>query len=207
MENAADALKMAGAVLIFVAALSITILAFGQVREAADTILDYRDRETDYVETEYYYQVTGTDRVVSLETVIPSIFRAFIENYKIVFDFSEVGDTRPLYIIKENNGGRTPKYSLDLVTDSTETNAVLASNERKAEFIRAILYRDFVSDFYNNFTTIEIPGDLPSDSLYERLKGKVIVEHLGIYYEKDDPNVPDVMKTEKRIITYTIKNR
>lgn len=207
MENAADALKMAGAVLIFVAALSITILAFGQVREAADTILDYRDRETDYVETEYYYQVTGTDRVVSLETVIPSIFRAFIENYKIVFDFSEVGDNTPLYIIKENNGVRTPKYSLDLVTDSTETNAVLASNERKAEFIRAILYRDFVSDFYNNFTTIEIPGNLPSDSLYERLKGKVIVEHLGIYYEKDDPNVPDVMKTEKRIITYTIKNR
>lgn len=205
MENAADALKMAGAVLIFVAALSITILAFGQVREATDTILNYRDREREYIETEYieakyYYEATGTDRVVSLETVIPSIFRAFLENYKIVFDF-QVGNRGALYNIKENNGTPTPKYSLDLVTDSNETNAVLASNERKAEFIRAILYRDIAPDFDKNFMTIELTGD----SLYERLRGRTITEHLGIYYENDDPSVPDVMKTEKRIITYTVR--
>ena len=41
MENAADALEMAGAVLIFVLALSIIIFALGQVRESADTIIDY----------------------------------------------------------------------------------------------------------------------------------------------------------------------
>ena len=32
MENAADALKMAGAVLLFVLAISIAIFYFGQVR-------------------------------------------------------------------------------------------------------------------------------------------------------------------------------
>ena len=46
MENAADALKMAGAVLIFVLAISIIIFAFSQARETSDTILNYRDRET-----------------------------------------------------------------------------------------------------------------------------------------------------------------
>ena len=55
MENAVDALKMAGAVLIFVMALSVSIVAFGQVRETADIILDYKDRETFYIDGDYYY--------------------------------------------------------------------------------------------------------------------------------------------------------
>ena len=38
MENAADALKMAAAVLIFVLAISVAILMFGQVRETAKKI-------------------------------------------------------------------------------------------------------------------------------------------------------------------------
>lgn len=48
MENAADALKMAGFLLIFIVALSISINAFGQSRQAITTILEYRDRENDY---------------------------------------------------------------------------------------------------------------------------------------------------------------
>ena len=45
MENAVEALKMAGSVLIFVLALSVVILAFSQTREAIDTVLRYSDRE------------------------------------------------------------------------------------------------------------------------------------------------------------------
>ena len=45
MENAADALQMAAAVLVFVLALSISINAFGEARQTAQTILDNRDRE------------------------------------------------------------------------------------------------------------------------------------------------------------------
>ena len=36
MENATDALKMAGAVMLFVMALSIIILSFGQVGERSE---------------------------------------------------------------------------------------------------------------------------------------------------------------------------
>ena len=53
MENAVDALKMAGAVLMFVIALSVSIVAFGQVRQTADIILDYKDRETVYIYGDY----------------------------------------------------------------------------------------------------------------------------------------------------------
>ena len=189
---------------MFVLALSITILSFGQARESADTILNYRDRETEYIQGEYYYQETGTTRTVNLETIIPAIFRAYLENYRIVFE--GLGDV-PIYEIKQNddNNSTVNKFSLDLETQLTETNAVLASNEQKAEFLRAILYRDYIkneSDFKSRFTNINLTGD----PLYKRLeKASKITEHLGVYYQEDNPNVPDVMKTEKRVITYTIE--
>ena len=56
MENAADALKMAGAVLLFVLAISIAIFYFGQVRQTSDTILSQKDKETKYV---YYETESG----------------------------------------------------------------------------------------------------------------------------------------------------
>lgn len=130
MENATDALKMAGAVLIFVLAISIIILAFGQVRETADTILDYRDRETVYIEGNYYYEQTGTERQVGLETIIPSIYRAYLENYKIVFD----GLEQPIYYKTQNGVNKTPIHSIDLQKETIGA-------DQKTEFLCGILYR------------------------------------------------------------------
>ena len=77
MENAVDALKMAGAVLIFVLALSLGITSFSQARQASDAILDFQDRETEYINGDFYYETTGTERTVGLETIIPSIYRVY----------------------------------------------------------------------------------------------------------------------------------
>ena len=208
MENAADALKMAGAVLIFVLALSIILLAFGQVREASDTILDYKDRETQYIDSSYYYEEVGTERNVNLETIIPSIFRAYLENYKIVFE----GLSSPIYKIKNKDGNLVNKYTLDLETnfDKTYNNVVLGTNEKKAEFIRGILYKDFSNNenLFEKEYHIKLTG---CESIYKQLidavnGGRTITEHLGVCYQTDDEDVHDVMKTEKRIITYKIGN-
>ena len=43
MENAVDALKMAGSVLLFVIGLSVSIAAFSQVRQVADIIISYKE--------------------------------------------------------------------------------------------------------------------------------------------------------------------
>ena len=120
MENAAEALKMAGAVLLFVLALSVAIVSFGQARETADTILDYRDREVKYIDGEeymdyFYYKSTGTERTVGLETVIPTIYRAYIENYKIVFE----GLEGPVYTLNLSGGKTIDKYTIDLETTKT----------------------------------------------------------------------------------------
>ena len=85
MENAVDALKIAASVLLFVVALSISINAFGEVRIVSQTLLDYTDREYEYT----YVENNGTTkRIVGLESVIPTVYKAYKENYKIVFDSS-----------------------------------------------------------------------------------------------------------------------
>ena len=206
MENAVDALKMAGAVLLFVLAISVAIVSFGQAREAADTILDYKDRETVYIDGNLYYKTTGTERTVGLETIIPTIYRAYIENYKIVFE----GLNEPIYTLKLSGNTKIAKYTIDLETKTTTdgiqiNNVTLANDEQKSEFLCGILYNDFTkSGSAENFKK-KYNVELPTNSLISRLKGKKITEYLGVYHQNDNEDVPDVNKTEKRIITYKIQ--
>ena len=206
MENAVDALKMAGAVLLFVLAISVAIVSFGQAREAADTILDYKDRETVYIDGNLYYKTTGTERTVGLETIIPTIYRAYIENYKIVFE----GLNEPIYTLKLSGNTKIAKYTIDLETKTTTdgiqiNNVALANDEQKSEYLCGILYNDFTkSGSAENFKK-KYNVELPTNSLISRLKGKKITEYLGVYYQNDNEDVPDVNKTEKRIITYKIQ--
>lgn len=206
MENAVDALKMAGAVLLFVLAISVAIVSFGQARETADTILDYKDRETVYIDGNLYYRATGTERTVGLETIIPTIYRAYIENYKIVFE----GLDEPIYTLKLSGGQTILKYTIDLETKKTEdgieiNNVALANDEQKSEFLCGILYNDFTKSGSVEKFEKKYNVDLPNRSLVNKLKGKTITEYLGVYYQNDNEDVPDVNKTEKRIITYKIQ--
>ena len=41
MENAVDAMKMAGAALLFVLAFSITMIMFGQCKATADIVMEH----------------------------------------------------------------------------------------------------------------------------------------------------------------------
>ncbi len=201
MENAADAIKMAGAVLLFVLALSIIIPFFSQARETTDLILDARDRETVYINGNYYYKATGNERQVGWETILPTVMRAYLENYKIVFK----GLSDPIYRI-ELGGKKIEKYSLDLETNNGTKyeNVALANEDQKAEFLCGILYHKYRTNNYEDFNK-KFNVEIGSRSLSDMLKGKKITEELGVYYQNDS-DIPDVNKTQKRIITYTIKN-
>lgn len=204
MENATDALKMAASVLMFIMALSVAIVSFGNVRKTADAILDIRDRETEYIDGNFYYKESKENaRTVGLETVIPTIYRVYFENYRIVF---ENLDDEPLYTNKKDkdNGDRK---SLDL---SYETNIINGQDTSKIKLLlNAIVYgiNEEYKEEYTNLYGRNV--ELPSESLYTRLQKKInngyqIVEHLGVYYQNDGPNVPETNKIEKRVITYEI---
>ncbi len=205
MENAADALKIAASVLIFVVALSISINAFGEARMTATTILNYQDNEYDYTYVEENTDASGnvsTERIVGVETVVPSIYKAYRENYKIVFKGLDGG----VYTKDDETGRAQEINTIDL------QNEVLGTESQKEQFVNAILYGRKYSEFNTVKTTFEnnLRIHLNDEGIYDKIVGRKIKENIGIYYqeeaglEEDDSSVPDANKTTKRVITYTL---
>lgn len=197
MENAADALQMAAFVLIFVLALSISINAFGEVRQTAQMILDNKDRGG-YI----YTYITGngnTKRIVGAETIIPSMYKAYKENYKIVF--KNLDSSSYLYekLIAINLPDKRKMYSIDLEQE------VLGTDKQKEDFIKFLLYGWNTPQEVQIFTDAGLT--LKQSGIYNTIiKNHKFEESLGIYYQEDlqgTSNEPEANKTLKRVITYT----
>lgn len=201
MENATEALQMAFGVLVFVIALSISINAFGEARRTSQVLLDYTDREYDYT---YVEDNQTTKRIVKAETIIPSIYKAYKENYKIVFKENETTGME-LYkrLVATNSSNEESICSIDL-----EKIDVLGSDEQKERFIKILLYG------YENDEEVKIFKDAGLDlpekgqGLYNKIKDDTFKESLGIYYQEElqsaeTDSEPNANKNKKRVITYT----
>lgn len=214
MENAVEALKMAGSVFIFIIALSIAILLFSQARGAIDSMLKYSDREYLTIEenNRFYYlaNINDTQRYVGIETIIPSIYRAYAESYKIVFNFPKNDD---YYLYHDLS---TDRYVCKI--DAIDRTGV---NSKNLDFLNGIVYHNY--DTKRGNFGIENKRLLDNDkSLYDyitdKLKTHKIKETLGTYYmedkitkideenEKTNPSeISDINKRELRVITYTFE--
>lgn len=133
MENAVEALKMGFAVLVLVAALSLAIFSFTKVRETTDEITSGKDIK------EYYQQLsldeTGvssnnalSSRIVGVETIIPTLYRYYKENYTILFYVGEKynkdtgkfeGNITPMTIYYSEASGEYLKKSTLTVNSSS----------------------------------------------------------------------------------------
>ena len=163
--------------------------------------MDYRDREYDYT----YVEDNGTtERIVGAETIVPSIYRAYQENYKIVFDFE-------LYRTKDENGNFQLIKYIDLQDKSSSRTGSLGSEEQKRQFIQAVLYgtSSFGSEKNNIYQTfLRLGIELKEEGIFNTIKGKTYKESLGVYYQEevDSGEVsqsPEANKTKKRVITYS----
>lgn len=188
MENAADALIMAGAVFVLVIILTVTAFAFSNARQSLDNITALTDKESLTVQgnQDYYYLSTennsNTSRNVGMETIIPAIHRAFYENYKIQFDFSNVD---PDYYLYKDKDGK-PVNTIDLDSDLSALN-----NKQREDFINAILYNESITfgdkikvDAHTKGGLIEFTGN------------RTFEEKLGMYY------IEDVNSKEENIKEY-----
>lgn len=197
MENAADALKIAAWFIIFVTALTITVSSFSQAKQSVDAIVTNIDRE--YITT-YVEQSNSTQRQVNYEYIIPTIYRAFNENYKIVFEFKNPDDV--LYTkIGITTNDRTNINYIDLEKENIADNS-------KDEFIKRILFgkSKFQSKEDIEYTKSHFPNiEFPDEGLYNKLVNNTFIEKLGVYYQEETDggtSTPDANKTEKRVITY-----
>ncbi len=162
MENVTDALKMAGSVLLFVIALSVVIPVIGQAKSTADAVMQYSDRAADAItageegEDAFYYVSEDTTlgppkkyRTVEVGDVIPTIYRSFAEDFKVVFlksinnDFDNNliikntepgGNTEPLLLYKYN------KEQLELNRIDLKMTSIANGDEKQERFIQGILF-------------------------------------------------------------------
>lgn len=145
MENAVEALKMAGSVLLFVMALSIAMLSFTQARTAIDTLVKYSDREQYSIEEnsrkkedEIFYYVfdktekgdVKTERYVGMETIIPTVYRSMDESYKIIFDFPDN------YFLYEEGATIGDKREIKTIDFNVDVEGL----GNKLEFLNGIVY-------------------------------------------------------------------
>lgn len=99
MENAVDALKIAFAAIVFVLALSISMYMFTKAKETSDLVL----QKSDVTEFMQYTEVeSDVDRIVGLETIIPTLYKYYKENYTVIFRKSK-GEPLTLYQTQTNH--------------------------------------------------------------------------------------------------------
>lgn len=160
MENGVEALKIASGMLIFVLTITIAISAFTTSAQALNRIFAMRDSEeyvtvTDENGEEYYLnfirfdELEGGTRKVGVETIIPTIYRAYKENYAIYFYNSDGTEL----IIDED----TEVNYIDLQQE------VHASAEDAINHINKILYEDGLYQDLKDETFIEKLGEYYMD--------------------------------------------
>lgn len=194
MENAVEALKMAGFMILFIIALSITMITLTQAKTTADSLVKNQDRQQSY----QYIEVTGDlskslSKTVTLADIIPTLYRYAQEDYAVQF-YTSSGS--PLYVYESGqikNGVHVKKNDLDL-----DTEHWLENGETRYE------------EWRGNTTKIKQHVDDVVEFLLANYKNSNFEEKLGTtedYEESQDTNelVPDINKQYKRIITYTLK--
>ena len=199
MENAVEGLKMAGSVLLFILALSIAVISFSNARQGIDSVVRYSDRETYTIkgDNRFFYNTGNTNRIVGIDTIIPTLYRAYKENYRVVFEF---GDSNK-YLFMDKNRNKISKIDLE------EQN--IASEADSVEFLNGIIYHQYKTGNTEETFKTKFNVFLSNQGIYDVLvtENKSITESFGTYYMEDvggtKENVEDVNKAVKRVITYT----
>ena len=223
MENAVDSLKIAFGILIFTVALSISISTFSNAKQAIDSVITSKDKTQEYV---YIQPASSSNRDVGIETIIPALYKAYSENYRVEFWVKDsAGAEKKLILYSRINVEARENYweevnYIDLIDENfgseslaiDHLNALLTNGHTKF-YINALKTYGFkdISAYkrYNSTNTILLydeeigseSGDIAigSEGLYEFLKDKKFEERLGEYYQEDksEGKVSDTLEINK----------
>lgn len=190
MENAAEALKIAFAVALFVMALTLSMSSFSQAMSAVQAITTMRDRELEYT---YVKPTEEFSRFVGIETVVSSIYRAYEENLEIYFYQGSLDN--PLYIYKI---GDEPTNCIDLAHEGL----VFGDSEEANQFLNALMGGQFVSnwdDVKDKYENTLMDGET-DNGLYKKYSNATFEERTGEYIQYSGTS-----ETTQRIITYILQ--
>lgn len=220
MENAVDALKIGFAVLVFTMALSLAIYMFTQARITADAVL-YGSDETVYMEYDSAQldvsgNIVGMDRVVGLETIIPTLYKYKKENYTVIFRDKD-GNFMPLYETQTNidnwsdyknkyNLNEPEKvYAFDVDEETRRHEPWTGSTDEFKKNLDA-----FLSGGEYKYKTSSASG-LAVEASYDygigfinKFKNTKFKENLGEYQYASSTSTSTAATKTKRVIIYTV---
>ncbi len=224
MENAVDALKIAFAIFVFVMALSLAMYMFTQAGETADIVLEKSD-VTEFMDYIQISDVQNGERIVGLETIIPTLYKYYKENYTVIFRNSD-GTPLELYETKTNvdlwSEGYTNRYysnNKDTKICSFDTNEETRRHEPWTGNNK--YYKQNLDMFLSGGTFISPSGNgmdydysssLGRGGFIEKYKNNKFRESLGEYTYNETTNqgedgtsgITEVKGKEKRVIVYTL---
>lgn len=222
MENMAEALKIAFAVLMFVIALSLSISSFSQAKTAVDTITTIRDRRMEYMEDAtnrdiYNAYITPSEdltRTVGIETVVSTMYNALVGDEVIeIYFFDKSGNAIELYY-KTNTDLELVKDSLGpipvtCIKESEEDRGGVSEELKDVHLDLVLGGKDVIEPIIEEALkekSEEIRDKcidayeailIYDEGLYKRFKNKEFIESFGEYYPEENK------KQKIRVITYT----
>lgn len=109
MENAADALKIAFAIFVFVLAITITFSIISQAKSTADVVL-YHSDETNFYDHE---ESSDENRKVSITEVISTLYRYYKESISVTVNLGNQGESRT-FDLSTNSSSNINRIEQDL---------------------------------------------------------------------------------------------
>lgn len=198
MENAVDALKMAFGIIVFVIAIALAVSVIGQARVASEVVFHSSDKTEFY---EYATENTVTDvtqngdRIVGIETIIPTIHRYAKEQFAVTI-FDKEGNPIVRYdlwtegfmsnwnqIVKNHNKVESDSNAYEELESRLQTiqNAVNKTINKD----RTINVEDDIQKLYgvysNTNTTVTVAAPWVGDN--EKIQKRITADMLGNQYE------------------------
>ena len=196
MENSSEALIMAGSVLIFIIALTVTISSFSTLRTGVEKIVSEtetvklaKDGAGNYIN----YMKSDSNkatRVVGAETVISSMYRTFKENYVVYIQYAGLESAGSSISLPSDSNIKIS------IQESPETDILIDGNNNILKFginINDKILVNSNSEIYNKYKEL-------MNIFYDKIKEKKFQEYLGEYQEKVVANSEE--RITYRIITY-----
>ena len=191
MENATDALIMAGSIFLLIIALTLSISSFSRVKTQIDDIVlarekvEYAVNSNDNSLLNFIQSNTKYTRTVTFETIATSLRRLRKEEFDvyIIFKNPDLGDFA--------NELKTTLNKDDYFGDIeiTKEKAVLKFS------ISGAANKYLEDKNSDNF-------DKSLNLLYNKVGTKKFKEYYGVYKQKTDDGVSNIEKKDIKIITY-----
>ena len=179
MENASDALVMAGQILIFIIALTVCISSFTTIRAEVNQIVGQKD-------TIRMAKDGNAIRTVKSDTLITAMYRAIKENYVIYLKLNNYDELDTKYVtfckaettsaVEDKNGNPIIKQDDQLIRVT-----IGSSESGNNQYVNAMLSKG---------------------KLFEKIKNSSFAEYLGEYQSYSATDVSEENKDTYRIITY-----